>query len=225
MSLKENISVRLKEIMNIRGFRQIDVLNLSIPYCEQYNIKMNKSDISQYCAGKNEPTPKKLFILSCVLNVNEKWLMGFDVPMEDNTETNSQIGKRIRSRREELGITQEELAVRLGYKSKTTIAKIENGTNDIVQSKVTIFAEALNTSVSYLMNIPKIQATIDSYEHSLIYESSKLNPKGKQKILSIIQEMACNPLYNDNYLQSIASYQQKQTLKEDNTMNMKRRCT
>ena len=33
-----------------------------------------------------------------------------------------EIGKRIKARREELGMTQEELAARLGYKSKTTIA-------------------------------------------------------------------------------------------------------
>lgn len=34
------------------------------------------------------------------------------------------IGKRIKKRREELKMTQEELAVKLNYKSKTTIAKI-----------------------------------------------------------------------------------------------------
>ena len=62
-----------------------------------------------------------------------------------------EIGKRIRTRREELGMTQEELASRLGYKSKTTIAKIENGTNDIVQSKVIEFAQVLDTTPSYLM--------------------------------------------------------------------------
>ena len=62
-----------------------------------------------------------------------------------------EIGKRIRLRREELGMTQEELASRLGYKSKTTIAKIENGTNDIVQSKVIEFAQILNTTPAYLM--------------------------------------------------------------------------
>ena len=61
------------------------------------------------------------------------------------------IGKRIRKRREELEMTQEELADKLHYKSKTTIAKIENGTNDIVQSKVVEFAEALKTSPAYLM--------------------------------------------------------------------------
>ena len=62
-----------------------------------------------------------------------------------------EIGKRIRTRREELGITQEELASRLGNKSKTTIAKIENGTNDIVQSKVIEFAQVLDTTPAYLM--------------------------------------------------------------------------
>ena len=61
------------------------------------------------------------------------------------------IGKRIKNRRKELGITQEELAQKLGYKNKSTIAKIENGTNDIVQSKVVEFAKALDTTVAALM--------------------------------------------------------------------------
>lgn len=62
------------------------------------------------------------------------------------------IGKRIKARREQLNITQEELANKLGYKNKSTIAKIENGTNDIVQSKVKEFALALETTIAYLMD-------------------------------------------------------------------------
>lgn len=61
------------------------------------------------------------------------------------------IGKRIKEKREHIGMTQEELADRLGYKNKSSIAKIETGTNDIVQSKVLEFAKVLNTSVAYLM--------------------------------------------------------------------------
>lgn len=61
------------------------------------------------------------------------------------------IGKRIKEKREHIGMTQEELATKLGYKNKSTIAKIENGTNDIVQSKVIEFANVLDTSVAYLM--------------------------------------------------------------------------
>lgn len=48
-------------------------------------------------------------------------------------------------------MTQEELASKLGYKSKSTINKIELGINDIPQSKVVKFAEALDTTPAVLM--------------------------------------------------------------------------
>nr|DAU37956.1 MAG TPA: LexA repressor [Caudoviricetes sp.] len=54
-------------------------------------------------------------------------------------------------RREELGLSQEALAKRMGYKSKSSINKIEMGINDIPQSKVLAFARALNTTTAYLM--------------------------------------------------------------------------
>ena len=63
----------------------------------------------------------------------------------------SDIGKNIASRRLELGITQEDLAKRMGYKSKTSINKIEKGINDIPQSKIVQFAEVLLTTPAYLM--------------------------------------------------------------------------
>jgi len=78
----ENTAIRLKKIMEDKNLRQTDILNLAIPFCNMYNVKMNKSDFSQYCAGKTEPNQKKLFVLGKALNVSEAWLMGFDVPME-----------------------------------------------------------------------------------------------------------------------------------------------
>ena len=33
---------RLKQIMEERNLKQIDILNLSLPICTKYNIKMNK---------------------------------------------------------------------------------------------------------------------------------------------------------------------------------------
>ena len=66
-------------------------------------------------------------------------------------ETMLDIYKRIRARREELGLSQEELAARMGYKSKSSINKIEMGINDIPQSKVLAFARALDTTTAYLM--------------------------------------------------------------------------
>ena len=61
------------------------------------------------------------------------------------------IGNNIRKRRIELSMTQEELAAKMGYKSKSTINKIELGINDIPQSKIVQFAEKLGTTPSDLM--------------------------------------------------------------------------
>ena len=58
---------------------------------------------------------------------------------------------RIKSRRTELGLTVEELAHKMGYKDKSSISKIENGTADIPQSKIAAFADALQTTPAYLM--------------------------------------------------------------------------
>ncbi len=75
-------SERLNYIMNKNKLKQIDILNLSRPFCDKYNVKMNKSDISQYVSGKVEPSQEKLVVLGMALKVTESWLMGFDVPME-----------------------------------------------------------------------------------------------------------------------------------------------
>lgn len=73
----------------------------------------------------------------------------------------AEIGMRIREKREAIGMTQEELASKLGYKNKSSIAKIETGANDIVQSKVIEFANVLNTTVAYLMGWEKNNISSD----------------------------------------------------------------
>lgn len=61
------------------------------------------------------------------------------------------IGDRIRIRREELGLSQEELARRIGYKSRSSINKIEMNNYNLVQSKIKAVADALETTPSYIM--------------------------------------------------------------------------
>ncbi len=63
----------------------------------------------------------------------------------------SHIGLRVAKRRKELQMTQQELAEKLGYKSKTTINKIELGINDLRQRKIVEFARVLDCSPAYLM--------------------------------------------------------------------------
>ena len=61
------------------------------------------------------------------------------------------IGENIFRRRKELKMTQEELAAKLGYKSKSSINKIEMGINDLPQKKIVQFAAALDTTPAVLM--------------------------------------------------------------------------
>lgn len=61
------------------------------------------------------------------------------------------IGQRIQNRREELGMTQEELAHKIGYKSKSSINKIELDIQQLTQSKIKMIADALETTPSYIM--------------------------------------------------------------------------
>lgn len=61
------------------------------------------------------------------------------------------IGDRIKQRRLELGLTQEELAEKVGYKSKSSINKIEIDGRGIPQSKIEKLAEVLHTTPAYLM--------------------------------------------------------------------------
>lgn len=60
------------------------------------------------------------------------------------------IGERIRDRRIELGMTQDELAQKVGYKSRSSVNKIESS-RSLPLSKVQKMADALDTSPSFLM--------------------------------------------------------------------------
>lgn len=61
------------------------------------------------------------------------------------------IGKNIKARRQELNLTQRELAARMGYTDHTTITRIEAGRSDPPQSRIAQFAKALNTTPGALM--------------------------------------------------------------------------
>lgn len=112
----------------------------------------------------------------------------------------SKIGENIRRIREENGLTQEELARRMGYKSKSTINKIELGINDIPQSKIVKFAQCLNTSPSVLMGWvseetnKKNDAIVDIVMKlrkdpdllSMMEKISKLDPEKRQALNSVL---------------------------------------
>lgn len=61
------------------------------------------------------------------------------------------IGDRIRQRRKELGLTQEELANKMGYSSRTAISNVEKGGEDLTSTRIEKYAKALDCEPAYLM--------------------------------------------------------------------------
>lgn len=61
------------------------------------------------------------------------------------------VGANIKKRRVELRMTQQELADAMGYRTRSTIAKIESEENDVTQKKLMKFAAVLDTTVEELV--------------------------------------------------------------------------
>ena len=105
------------------------------------------------------------------------------------------IGKRIRSLREFNKLSQTELAIKVGYKDKTSIAKIEAGKVDLPQSKIFAFAKNLGTTPSYILGDNEFPNHVE--EHSFINDNDKtildkyrqLNDEGKQRLLERADEL------------------------------------
>ena len=122
-----------------------------------------------------------------------------------------ELYKNIRSRRIALKMTQQELAQKLGYKSTSTIAKIESGENDIPQAKLGAFANALNTTPAALMGLNIVAPTQNLPENTvtcmiskgkpqlekLIKKLDSLSEKNLNRLLSVIKPLIENFVSDD----------------------------
>lgn len=66
---------------------------------------------------------------------------------------NKKIGQRIKQVREALGMTQAELARRMGYSARSTINRIENGSQAFPMKKLDKFAQVLDVTPAYLIGL------------------------------------------------------------------------
>jgi transcriptional regulator with XRE-family HTH domain len=76
----ESCSKRIAEALKIKGMKQYEL-------CKLANVP--KSSLSLYLSGAYEPKQDRVYDMAKALNVNEAWLMGYDVPMERQAKKNS----------------------------------------------------------------------------------------------------------------------------------------
>lgn len=135
------------------------------------------------------------------------------------------IGERIKTRRKELKMSQQELALLLGYKSSTSIARIESGNRELPQKKIEKIAEALHTTPEYIMGwgekpkdeldqgahkikITKSDGKIIVFDTSAIVKAinralENLNEPAQNKVLDYINDLKENNKNLRNFVENL----------------------
>ena len=88
-----NIAQRLKDAMEAKGYKQVDVIRLAEPIGREYGVRIGKSHMSQYLSGKTEPRKDILSVLAKTLEVDEEWLGGAADADDKTVKTKSSISK------------------------------------------------------------------------------------------------------------------------------------
>lgn len=102
------------------------------------------------------------------------------------------VGERIKRARQDKGITQTELAERLGYKSRSSINKIEVEGRDIPRSMVVKFAQALGVTPSYLMGWDDEDLDIPSESNEALKLAKKIeemSPDNRKLVIDFINKL------------------------------------
>lgn len=98
----DSISNRLKKALEIRNMTQADLVK---------KTGIGKSSISTYLSGDYEPKQKNTYKLAKALNVNEVWLMGYDVDIERKDNS--------------VNLSDKELKLEHNYNLLNNVGKIE----------------------------------------------------------------------------------------------------
>lgn len=141
MDFKELIKVRRKELgLTLEEVaKACNVTKATVMRWENGNIVNIKKD--------------KIYPLAKILKLDPIIFFSGDSDCACNSSYSNigNIGERIKKIRLENNLTQDELAKRCGYSSRSTISKIEDGERNLTSKKIETIAKALNTTPAYLM--------------------------------------------------------------------------
>ena len=114
------------------------------------------------------------------------------------------VGEKIREARLKKGYSQAELAELLGYKSRSSINKIEVEGRDIPRSSIVKFAKVLDVTPAYLMGWED-EPNPTEYEQSIYDQFDNIYPV-KLKQFPLLGKIACGePIYADEDHESYVS--------------------
>jgi transcriptional regulator with XRE-family HTH domain len=114
-------------------------------------------------------------------------------------ENSKQIGQRIKKLREEIGISQQNLAGKLGI-LRPTISQIENGERKVTAEELIRLSKILNTSVQYLMGlVDQPEIVLQERREKMTKPQMRINvpaknvDKFKEVLLYILEKVGSKP--------------------------------
>lgn len=161
-------SERLKYAMEIRNVKQVELSKA---------IGISKTNMSYYISGKNKPREDKINLIARKLNVNPIWLLGYDVPMEQEQAVNVlAMANRIKELRIYNNLTKKELANRLGLNEKE-LEGYEigyNTPNDYIKCNM---CKVFNCTMDYLMGLTStnLKLQLKKFEEQKKYKRYYIN--------------------------------------------------
>lgn len=99
----------------------------------------------------------------------------------------AELYKNIKRLRLERGLSQDELARLTGYRSRTSIAKIEAGKVDLSQSKIRLFASRLGVSAIELLGDDGKPEPHETERLLSLYQ--QLNDKGRSRLMEYMDDL------------------------------------
>ena len=108
-------------------------------------------------------------------------------------------GGRIKARRQALGLSQREMAARLGYTDHTALTRIEGDKIDLPQSRIVKIAEVLGVTPAYLMgwdqapeDLGALAATVlkDPQLLALVKDYSTLDEADRLTVSTLVASLA-----------------------------------
>ena len=88
MDTNSTFSARLKEVLETKRVRQAELSRMT---------GITEGQITRYLKGKHKPTMDKVVKISQVMNVDTAYLLGYDVPMEEEKPEHRELRERIKS--------------------------------------------------------------------------------------------------------------------------------
>lgn len=131
------ISDRIKEGLQIRNMKQVELVE---------KTGIGKGALSSYISGKYNPKQNNIYKIAKALDVNEAWLMGYDVPMERINQLNK------------LEVTNDELELLNNYKKLNDLGKKE------ANKRVAELTEINKYSKSSSISTVSKEITYDDFE-------------------------------------------------------------